>query len=58
MRKRTTSTVDRDIRERIKKDPEFAEAYFEELRDKPAAIQTALLTRLGIKSPQSKGKRP
>jgi hypothetical protein len=49
MRKRTISAVTKDIRERFKKDPEFAEAYFEELRDKPAAIQAALVARLDIK---------
>ena len=35
-----------DIRKRIERDTEFAEAYFEELLDKPVAIQAALLRRL------------
>ena len=44
--KKRTSAVDIDIRKRIERDPEFAEAYFEELLDKPVAIQAALLRRL------------
>ena len=44
--KRTTSSGDQDIRERIERDPEFAEAYLEELANKPLSLQIALMRRL------------
>ncbi|MBI1979362.1 MAG: helix-turn-helix transcriptional regulator [Elusimicrobia bacterium] len=40
------SPVHRDTLKRIEEDPEFAEAYFEELRSSPIPVQLALLRRL------------
>ena len=44
--RQSVSAVDQDIWERIKRDPEFAKAYFKEFLDKPASIQASLLKRL------------
>jgi len=40
------SPLDRHIRESIKKDPEYAEAFFEGLSDEPLHVQITLLRRV------------
>lgn len=46
MRKSDISPIDRDVMKRIKDDAEFAEAYYEELSERPISIQFAILRRL------------
>lgn len=46
MRKKSTSPFDRDVERRLRKDPEYAEAYLEELANAPLPLQLAILRRL------------
>jgi len=46
MNKNAASPFDRDVFKRIKADPEYAEAYFEELAKAPLPLQLAILRRL------------
>ncbi|MBI5244030.1 MAG: hypothetical protein HY922_10200 [Elusimicrobia bacterium] len=46
MNKKIISPFDRDVVKRLKKDPEYAEAYFEELAKAPLPLQLAILRRL------------
>ena len=43
---KTISPFDRDVVSRLRKDPEYAEAYFEELAKAPLPLQLAILRRL------------
>lgn len=46
MKKNIISPFDRDVIKRLKKDPEYAEAYFEEMAKAPLPLQLAVLRRL------------
>mgnify|MGYP001561038660 CR=1 FL=1 len=46
MKKNTISPFDRDVIKRLKEDPEYAEAYFEEMSKIPLPLQLAVLRRL------------
>ncbi len=45
MQKNSISPFDRDIEKRLKNDPEYAEAYLEELAKAPLPLQLAILER-------------
>lgn len=46
MSKDARSPLDRDVVKRLKADPDYAEAYFEELEKAPLPLQLAILRRL------------
>ena len=46
MKRKIDSPFDRDVREKLKDDPEYAQAYFEAISDEPLPIQIALLRRV------------
>lgn len=46
MKKKQQSPVDRDVMKRIRQDPKFAENYFEELSERPFAVQRSILKRM------------
>lgn len=46
MSKDFLSPFDRDVIKRLKKDPEYAETYFEELAKAPLPLQLSILRRL------------
>lgn len=46
MKKSAISPFDRDVVNRLKEDPEYAESYFEEMAKAPLPLQLALLRRL------------
>jgi DNA-binding XRE family transcriptional regulator len=46
MKKNAISPFDRDVVKRLKTDPEYAEAYYEELAKAPLPLQLAILRRL------------
>ena len=46
MKKNTVSPFDRDVVKRLKSDPGYAEAYFEELAKTPLPLQLGVLRRL------------
>jgi len=46
MRKNAASPFDRDVENRLKADPQYAEAYFAELAQAPLPLQLAIMRRL------------
>ena len=53
MKKKNPSPFEGDTRKRLQEDPEFAEAFFEELMERPLPVQLGILRRLvGISQAQ------
>ena len=46
MKRTNDSPLSKDIRESIKKDPEYAKEFFEAISDEPLPVQIALLRRV------------
>jgi DNA-binding XRE family transcriptional regulator len=46
MRKKQVSPFEKDTWKRVDADPEFAEAFFEELVERPLAVQVSMLRRM------------
>ena len=53
MNRKNSSPFDRDLKQKLEKNPEFAEAYFEELSEETIPVQLALLRRLSGLSQES-----